>query len=168
MSHDAGGILTRIPSISGIRKGGGFGFDPVLRGFKYSQVGILIDGIQTTTVACPNRMDPPTSQVSVNTLHSVEVYKGPCSLRYGNNIGGVINFRTASVTDRNECFYSRISSGYESSGSVWRTEALAGVSGDKLGKNLVGGEPLPEIPPWICEPHFGEAFSKINCGLQSM
>ena len=139
MSHDAGAILTRIPSISGIRKGGGYGFDPVLRGFKYSQLGILIDGIQTTTVACPNRMDPPTSQVSVNTLQSVEVHKGPYSLRYGNHIGGVINFRTAGTgSGQDDGFYSRISGGYESNGSVWRTEALAGVKGKKLDYQLAG------------------------------
>jgi iron complex outermembrane receptor protein len=139
MSHDAGAILTRIPAISGIRKSGAVGFDPVLRGFKYSQLGILIDGIQTTTVACPNRMDPPTSQVSVNTLRRVEVYKGPYSLRYGNHIGGVINFRTSATgTRQDKGFYSRISGGFESNGSVSRNEALAGVIGEKLDYQVAG------------------------------
>ncbi len=139
MSHDAGAILSRIPAISGIRKGGGYGYDPVLRGFKYSQVGILIDGIQTTTVACPNRMDPPTSQVSVNTLSAVEVHKGPYSLRYGNHIGGVINFLTAgSQQIPDDGIYSRISTGYESNGSILRTEAMAGMKGEKLDYQLAG------------------------------
>lgn len=139
MAHDAGAILSRIPAVSGIRKGGGYGFDPVLRGFKYDQLGILIDGIQTTTVACPNRMDPPTSQVAVNTLNDVQVHKGPYALRYGNHIGGVINFRSgAAGSGRKRGVYSRISGGYESAGSVWRTEALTGLNGEKLGLQLAG------------------------------
>jgi len=128
LSHDAGVILTRLPSISSIRKGGGYGFDPVLRGFKYDQVKILIDGIQTTTVACPNRMDPPTSQVSVNTLSAVEIHKGPYSLRYGNNIGGAINFQSADrYPNSGNGPFGRISGGFEANGSVMRTEALAGI-----------------------------------------
>lgn len=139
MSHDAGAILNRIPAVNGIRKGGGYGFDPVLRGFKYDQLGVLIDGIQTTTVACPNRMDPPTSQVSINALSGIEIHKGPYSLRYGNHIGGVINFQTARPVHHAEnTVFSRISAGYESNGSIWRTEALAGVNSGNYDYQLTG------------------------------
>lgn len=139
ISHDAGAILSRIPAINGIRKGGGYGFDPVLRGFKYSQIGVLIDGIQTTTVACPNRMDPPTSQISVNTISNVEVYKGPYSLRYGNNIGGVINFLSSSpVIGIDHGAFSRLSTAIESNGNVLRTEALAGITGEKVSYQVAG------------------------------
>lgn len=139
LSHDAGAVLNRIPAINGIRKGGGYGFDPVLRGFKYDQLGVLIDGIQTTTVACPNRMDPPTSQVSINALSSVEVHKGPYSLRYGNHIGGVINFQSALPVQTEEpTVFSRVSAGYESSGSTWRTEAMAGMASEKYDYQLTG------------------------------
>ena len=139
MSHDAGAVLNRLPAVNGIRKSGGYGFDPVLRGFKYDQLGVLIDGIQTTTVACPNRMDPPTSQVSINALSSIEIHKGPYSLRYGNHIGGVINFQSARPDHHAEnTFYSRISSGYETNGSIWRSEALAGVTSEKYDYQLTG------------------------------
>lgn len=37
LSHDAGSYLTRLPLVSGIKKSGSYGFDPVLRGFKYEQ-----------------------------------------------------------------------------------------------------------------------------------
>lgn len=139
MSHDAGAILTRLPALNGIRKGGGYGFDPVLRGFKYDQLGVLIDGIQTSTVACPNRMDPPTSQVAVNALSSIELHKGPYSLRYGNHVGGVLNFISAAAAEpgRNG-IYSRVSGGYETNGSVMRTEALAGYAGERGQYQLAG------------------------------
>jgi iron complex outermembrane receptor protein len=139
MSHDAGAILNRIPALNGIRKGGGYGYDPVLRGFKYSQVKILIDGIQTTTVACPNRMDPPTSQVSVNTLSAVEVHKGPYSLRYGNQTGGVINFLSSDHSDPvHPGGYARFSTGIESNGGVLRSEALAGIRNNRSALQVTG------------------------------
>ncbi len=34
LAHDGGSLLTHINGISAIRKGGSYGFDPVLRGFK--------------------------------------------------------------------------------------------------------------------------------------
>jgi iron complex outermembrane receptor protein len=33
--HDAGQFLSQLPEFSGIRKSGNYGYDPVLRGFKY-------------------------------------------------------------------------------------------------------------------------------------
>ena len=64
LEHDGATLLTQIPSISGIKKSGNYGYDPVFRGFKYEQLNIVIDGAQSASAACPNRMDPPTSQIA--------------------------------------------------------------------------------------------------------
>ncbi len=62
LEHDAANILNQPPSFSSILKGGNYGFDPVFRGFKYDQLNVVMNGAQGATAACPNRMDPPTSQ----------------------------------------------------------------------------------------------------------
>ncbi len=74
LAHDAAAILSQHPTVSTIRKGGNYGFDPVLRGFKYDQLNIVLDGVQSTIAACPNRMDPPTSQMAPNMLDRIEIW----------------------------------------------------------------------------------------------
>ncbi len=98
LSHDAGATLDQLTEISTIKKGGNYGFDPVLRGFKYDQLNLVIDGVQTASAACPNRMDPPASQIPLNQIEKVEILKGPYVLRYGPSFGGVINFISSSST----------------------------------------------------------------------
>ena len=88
LAHDGGEVLNQTPLINGIRKSGSYGFDPVLRGFKYDQINIVMDGIQSANAACPNRMDPPSSQMAPNMIKQIEIIKGPHALRYGNAIGG--------------------------------------------------------------------------------
>ncbi len=138
LSHDAGLILQNSPFIAGIRKSS-YGFDPVMRGFKYDQLNIVVDGVQGATAACPNRMDPPTSQVSPNMTERIEVLKGPFSLRYGNSFGGTINYIGGKPLFPLKPNYSgRISSGYETNGDVFNTEAFAGISTKKINLKLFG------------------------------
>jgi len=127
LSHDAGSFLNQLPLVSGIKKSGSYGFDPVLRGFKYEQLNIVIDGAQSANAACPNRMDPPSSQIAMNMIEQVDIFKGPHSLRFGNSFGGTLNFKT------NEPIFSqtlktigRISNSYESNGRIYRNEGLIG------------------------------------------
>lgn len=133
VQHDAGGVLQQIPGFSAIRKSGAFGFDPVYRGFKLEQLSILNDGALTAIAACPNRMDPPTSQIMINQTEQIEVMKGPHSFRYGPAMGAVINFKSAipefSVKSK---LFGRINTGYESNGEVYRTEGLLGIQTGKL------------------------------------
>lgn len=137
LSHDAGSFLSQTPVVSGIRKSGSYGFDPVLRGFKYEQVNLVIDGGQSAIAACPNRMDPPASQVALNMIDNVEILKGPYSLRYGNAFGGTLNFTTQAPGYTSKFKpVGRISGSYESNGGVYRTEALAGVRTEKSNINL--------------------------------
>ncbi|RLD23645.1 MAG: TonB-dependent receptor [Bacteroidetes bacterium] len=139
LAHDGGELLSQTPLISGIRKSGNYGFDPVMRGFKYDQLNVVIDGAQSATAACPNRMDPPTSQIAPNMIQEVEVLKGPHSLRYGTAFGGTINFVTTSpkFSDTNN-LYGRVTGAYESNGNIGRSEGLIGFSGSNYDIGLFG------------------------------
>ncbi len=139
LAHDAGTVLSSIPAINGIRKSGGYGLDPVMRGFKYDQLNIVIDGAQTAAAACPNRMDPPTSQITPNMMRAVHVIKGPHSFRYGSSFGGTINFESLPLRiGEQEGFYGRWSAGGESNGAVMRTEGVAGWRGEWYDVSALG------------------------------
>jgi len=139
LAHDGASVLNQNPSINSIRKGGNYGFDPVFRGFKYDQLNIVLNGAQSATAACPNRMDPPTSQMAPNMLDRIEVLKGPHSLRFGTGFGATINFVPSKLrfTEKNDV-YGRVSNGYEGNGSLFRSEGKLGFSGKKHDIALFG------------------------------
>ncbi|MCL3779233.1 TonB-dependent receptor [Prolixibacteraceae bacterium JC049] len=139
MKHDGASILNQIPSISSIRKGGNYGFDPVFRGYKYDQLNIVFNGAQSATAACPNRMDPPTSQMAPNMLERIEVLKGPYALRYGTGFGATINFIPSRLkfSEKNKV-NGRFSSGYETNGELFQTEGKIGLKSKKWNFNLFG------------------------------
>jgi iron complex outermembrane recepter protein len=88
--YDVGGIFINQAGF-GVEKRGNYGMEPVLRGFKYSQLNVLIDGGIFTTNACPNRMDPAISQVASEEIQKIEIIKGPYCTRFGQCFGGTIN-----------------------------------------------------------------------------
>ncbi len=138
MAHDGAAILLQTPALNGIRKGGNYGFDPVFRGFKYDQLNIVMNGAQSATAACPNRMDPPTSQMAPNMMDRIEILKGPHALRYGTGFGGTINFISSKLRFTESAdVYGRFSSGYESNGGVLRTEGQLGLSGKSYDLSLL-------------------------------
>ena len=139
LNHDAGKFLNSLPEINGIRKAGNYATDPVMRGFKYEQLNIVIDGAAAAINACPSRMDPAVSQVNLNTVQEAEIYKGPYHFRNGNALGGTINFITIApvFTDKTQ-LGGRISTGFESNGNVFRNEALAKISSKKIVWNVFG------------------------------
>ena len=139
MDHDAASILNQSPAFNSIRKGGNYGFDPVFRGFKYDQLNIVMNGAQSATAACPNRMDPPTSQMAPNMMDRIEVLKGPHALRYGTGFGATINFIPSKLrfTDEPDT-YGRFSGGYEGNGEILRSEGLVGFSGKKYDLGIFG------------------------------
>lgn len=139
MEHDAAAILNQIPSFNSIRKSGNYGFDPVFRGYKYDQLNIVLNGAQSATAACPNRMDPPTSQMSPNMMDRIEVLKGPYALRYGTGFGATINFIPSKLQFSDSTkVYGRASAGYKGNGNVATGEAQVGLSGKKYDFNLFG------------------------------
>ncbi len=132
VQHDAGQVLQQIPGFSTVRKSGGFGFDPVFRGFKFDQLNILTNGGLTSLAACPSRMDPPTSQVLVSQVEKIEIQKGPHNFRYGPAFGATINFKTAEPEFKHHTKpFGRINAGYESNGEIYRTEGMAGIKTKK-------------------------------------
>jgi iron complex outermembrane receptor protein len=133
LAHDAAMVLDEMPSISSIKKGAVYGFDPVIRGFKFDQVNIVLNGTQCATAACPNRMDPPTSQMTPNMIQKIEVVKGPHALRYGNSLGATINFVPEQLSfSSNKPISARASAMYESNGNIFRTEASIGYHSKRL------------------------------------
>jgi iron complex outermembrane receptor protein len=129
LEHDGGAILNSTPVINSIRKSGSYGFDPVLRGFKYDQLNIVLNGAHSATAACPNRMDPPTSQMAPNMIDRIEVLKGPYALRYGGAFGGTINFVQAKPRFSESLTpYGRVSGRTVGNGNVFRGEGLLGLS----------------------------------------
>ena len=92
-TRDVGDYLRSIPNVAGIRKGGG-ALDPVVRGFKFSQLNVVMDGGMKIENGCPNRMDPVSSHVEVEELSRITVVKGPFLLNYGPALGGVIDLQT--------------------------------------------------------------------------
>lgn len=128
IDHDAGCFLNNIPEINGIRKSGNFATDPVLRGFKYEQLNIVIDGALNAINACPSRMDPVTSHVNMNMVEEAEIFKGPYNFRYGAALGGSINF-VMKEPEFAEHFSAggRLTTGYESNGNITKNELVAGL-----------------------------------------
>ena len=139
LAHDITSILTNTPMICSIRKGGNYGFDPVMRGFKYDQLNVVIDGVQTAVAACANRMDPPTSHVVPNMIENVEIFKGPHSFRFGTPFGGTINFVSAPPKFTRETnSYGRWSNSAEGNGGIYRTEGMMGLSGQLYNFRMFG------------------------------
>ena len=95
---DIGTLLRETPNIGGIRKGG-TNLDPVIRGFKFSQLNVQVNEGIKIEGGCPNRMDPATSHVDINDIRDIEVYKGPYALRYGPVLGGIIRLKTIKMPE---------------------------------------------------------------------
>ena len=98
-------------------KRGNYAMEPSFRGLQYEQLNIQYDGGTKAFHACPNRMDPATTLVNPEEVNRIEVIKGPFSVRYGNNFGGVINMVTNSGANVQDILSGSISSGYESNGN---------------------------------------------------
>lgn len=90
---DAGTLLRSVPGLSGIKKGGA-SIDPIIRGFRFSQLNVMADDGLKVEGGCPNRMDPVASHIEMDDIESIEVIKGPYALKYGPSFGGIIQLKT--------------------------------------------------------------------------
>jgi len=100
----------------GITKKGGYASEPVFRSFKYEQLNIQYDGGMKVLNACPNRMDPITTHVIPEEIEKIEIVKGPFTVRFGQNFGGVINLVSKNPTKNQLGFHGSVEGGYESNG----------------------------------------------------
>ncbi len=123
-AHDGGSLFVNQIGF-GIEKRGNYGMEPVLRGFKYSQLNVLIDGGVQTTNACPNRMDPAISQIAMEEIEKIEVIKGPYSVRFGQSFGGIINIVNRKP-DRygDKAFKGIVDAGYQTNGNNFYSNAF--------------------------------------------
>src|SRR5690606_17389548 len=66
--------------------------DPIFRGMAGSRLSMLVDG-ETILGGCGNRMDPPTAYIFPEAFDSIQVIKGPQSVKHGpGNSAGVVLF----------------------------------------------------------------------------
>jgi iron complex outermembrane receptor protein len=137
--HDGGAMFKNQVGF-GIEKRGNYGMEPVLRGFKYSQLNVQIDGGVHSANACPNRMDPAISQISPEEIQKIEVIKGPYNVRFGSTFGGVINIVSKRPSKTNGKLVSgSLSGGYESNGGNYYSNLFAQAVGKKFDFSLNGG-----------------------------
>ncbi len=138
-ARDVGDFLRGSNNVSGIRKGGS-SIDPVIRGFKFSQLNVQINNGQKIEGGCPNRMDPASAHVNLNNLESIEIIKGPYALKYGPVMGGVINMKTLNHEFSDNAFLKVEGvKGYETN---WNgnNEQISLYGGNRTGFfNLTGG-----------------------------
>lgn len=92
-SADLAESLSRsVPSVSIVRRSG-ISNDIILRGQKKDNINITIDGAKIYG-AGPNRMDPPTSHVLTNNIHSVEIKEGPYDVEHFGTLSGLVDVKT--------------------------------------------------------------------------
>jgi iron complex outermembrane receptor protein len=127
-TRDVGDYLRSIPNVSGIRRGGA-NLDPVVRGYKFSQLNVILNNGIKIENGCPNRMDPVTARIETEDIGNIEVIKGPFLLKYGPSFGGVINL-VSELPESYESFemHGNVQYGFESN---W--------NGDKVHGSLHGG-----------------------------
>jgi iron complex outermembrane receptor protein len=137
--QDAGKLLMEVNNVGLIKKGN-YAYDPVIRGFKYNQLHLLANGFVQTSSACPNRMDAPSSQISMNNLESVEIIKGPYSVKYGMNTGGVVNYisQGSKATDK-FTMNGNLGFFYQTNGNSKDGQGMLSISDKKYYLQVSGG-----------------------------
>ncbi len=133
---DGGDFLRSVPGISGSRMGG-HGIDPVIRGMQGNQINITTDNIYTYG-GCPNRMDPPSSFVPVETFDLVTISQGYRTVTKGpgGSAGHVAFERLAPVFGEGEWIQGMAGGGIESNGLT--RDAFADVAVGHQGFYLRG------------------------------
>ncbi len=122
----------------GITKKGAYASEPVFRAFKYEQLNVQYDGGMKVLNACPNRMDPITTHVIPEEIEKIEIIKGPFTVRFGQNFGGIINLVSKNPTKNQQGFHGSIEGGYESNGGNLVTGVSALYVTDKFDVHLNG------------------------------
>lgn len=130
-------LFKDIPGF-GIQKRGAYASEPVFRSFKYEQLNVQYDGGMKILHACPNRMDPITTHVIPEEIEKIELVKGPFTVRFGQNFGGIINLVTKSVSNKQNGFSGNIETGYETNGNNFTTRGSFLYKKDKFDITLNG------------------------------
>ncbi|NTW25967.1 MAG: TonB-dependent receptor [Lentimicrobium sp.] len=136
---DVGEVLRGEPNISGIRRGG-YAIDPVVRGFRYSQLNIFLDEGIHIEGGCPNRMDPVLSHVEPELIKRIEIVRGPYLLQYGPSPATSIRIITRQENPFANSKPQLISiTGYDANRNGFRQHLSVSGSGKKIYYQLGGG-----------------------------
>ena len=130
-------LFRDIPGF-GIQKRGAYASEPVFRVFRYEQLNVQYDGGMKILNACPNRMDPITTHVIPEEIERIEIVKGPFTVRFGQNFGGIINLVSKSINNQENGFSGNLETGYETNGNNLTTRASFLYKKDKFDITLNG------------------------------
>ncbi len=107
--------ISHQPGISQVTTGSGIS-KPVIRGLGYNRVLVVSDGVRQEGQQWGDEHGIEIDQHSVN---SVEIVKGPASLRYGSDaMAGAIVFRSSPVLFEGETKFN-IQSGYQTNNGLF-------------------------------------------------
>ena len=97
LNIDTGDLLNNFLGTNSI-KNGGFSSLPLLQGLSNDRIKVKIDGMDIIS-SCANHMNPPLSYTSPANIHDIDVLAGLSSVSQGgDNIGGVINVKSNSIS----------------------------------------------------------------------
>ncbi len=122
----------------GIQKRGAYASEPVFRAFKYEQLNVQYDGGMKVLNACPNRMDPITTHVIPEEIAKIEIVKGPFTVRFGQNFGGIINLVTKKSSNAKNGISGSVATGYEVNGENLSTHGNLKYKSNKFDFNING------------------------------
>ena len=107
--------IAHQPGISQVTTGSGIS-KPVIRGLGFNRVLVVDDGVRQEGQQWG---DEHGVEIDQHTVHSVEIVKGPASLRYGSDaMAGAIVLRSAPVLLDGE-MKAQLSSGYQTNNGLW-------------------------------------------------
>lgn len=122
----------------GVQKRGAYASEPTFRAFKYEQLNIQLDGGMKILNACPNRMDPITTHIISDEIDRIEVVRGPFTVRFGQNFGGIINLVSKNPSTLSKGIHGSIDVGYETNAGNLSTTGNITYRGEKLDITLNG------------------------------
>ncbi|MFO7994916.1 MAG: TonB-dependent receptor [Marinobacter sp.] len=129
--------LSGNPSVS-LSRMGGRGLDPVVRGQSQERVDVLLDGIRVEG-ACPNRMDPPTSRLSVALAPLLEVRTSNQTLRWGPITGGQVIATTAAPAFNGSGTTGHLTAGGADNGNGKLVNGGVAIGSERGWLRLAGG-----------------------------
>lgn len=120
---DGGDYLRSIPGVSASRFGG-HGLEPFIRGQSQNQLNVIADDAYTFG-GCPNRMDPPSSYLDLESYDSVMVTKGYQTVLNGPGASGgaVLLERHAPMLSEHYEVSGELTGGYDGNAATWNTGA---------------------------------------------
>ena len=130
-------LFKDIPGF-GIQKRGAYASEPVFRAFKYEQLNVQYDGGMKILNACPNRMDPITTHVIPEEIDRIEVVKGPFTVRFGQNFGGIVNLVSKNMDSKKNGISGNLETGYETNGNNFTGRGAVVYKKEKFDLELNG------------------------------